>query len=300
METVLVTGASGLLGQTVVAKLAKTHKYHVVAVVSGRRKVSFAENIQVEVCDLLEEKERIELLHQVRPNLICHLAWSLGDSAFLESENNLKWLEASLHIIRLFVKCGGRRFVFAGSSSEYGQTAGGCSENGSLPQYSLYGATKLAFEKMAELYCAQVKVSFASARYFSIYGPGDVREGRALPSAIKTMLAGEKFVCKAPCHIWDYIYVDDAASATELLLASDYCGAMNIASGRPISMREAFQTLALVMGCEDLLEIDDDTKRSVILTADIEKMKQILGFKCKTDFSTGITKTVQWWKSRGF
>lgn len=297
METILVTGASGLLGQAVVKRLAKSKKYHIIAVVSGRRKAIFTDNVQIEECDLLEEKERMTLLERVRPQHICHLAWSLGNDAFLKSENNIKWLEASLHIIRLFAEYGGKRFVFAGSSSEYGQTISGCTERASLPQYSLYGAAKLAFEKMAELYCAQIQISFVSARYFSIYGPGDVREGRALPSAIKTMLAGKKFVCKSPNHIWDYIYVDDAASATELLLESNYCGAMNIASGKPISMREAFQVLAHTMGSENLLEFNENTGRNIILTADVKKMKQVLGFECKIDFPTGIAKTIQWWKS---
>lgn len=298
MKRVLVTGAGGFLGGAVVKRLASLGEYETIAAVSGRHPVEFPAGVRVEAADLLDERAREELMERVRPDCLLHLAWSLDDDGFLISESNLRWLEASLHLCRVFRRCGGTRLIFAGSSSEYGTGFTGSAETCREQEFSLYGDCKLAFEKVAGNYCARNQVEFATARYFSIYGPGDDRPGRALPLAIRTMLAGEVFRCSGPRNVWDYIYIDDAAEATVRLIESDFCGSVNIASGRPQTMREVFTAAAELAGTPELVEFDETRTGSVIYSANTELMETVLGYRCSTSFREGLEKTIQWWRDK--
>lgn len=296
MRKVLVTGAGGFLGGAVVKRLAQSGDYEITAAVSGRHPVEFPDGVHTEAADLLDERARGELMERVRPDTMLHLAWSLDNNDFLISENNLRWLEASLHLCRLFRQHGGTRLIFAGSSSEYGTGFPGSAETCREQEFSLYGECKLAFEKIAQNFCTRNQVEFVSARYFSIYGPGDDRPGRALPLAIRTLLAGEVFRCTGPWNVWDYIYINDAAEATEKLIGSSFCGSVNIASGRPQTMRDVFRLAAELVGSPELVEFDETRTGSAIYSANVERMEEVLGYRCPTSFREGLEKTIQWWR----
>jgi nucleoside-diphosphate-sugar epimerase len=148
MEKVLVTGASGFLGQAIVKKLSNEKKWEIYALASGRHPVDFLSGIKKAYCDLLNPLEQKNIIDSIKPEIILHLAWDLSHEYFLESVNNIAWLEASLHLLRLFRESGGKYFLFAGSSAEYSKehntTTGVVSSSGSL-----YGRCKLAFTNIA-------------------------------------------------------------------------------------------------------------------------------------------------------
>lgn len=246
--------------------------------------------VHCEPVDLLDEHETAELLKRVSPDVLCHLAWAIGGPGFRDSEENMAWLEASLRLMRLF---DGRRLIFAGSSSEYelGDSAG-------KSTLSLYGSSKLRFETVAGEYCREMGIRFASGRIFTVYGPGDVKSDAAIPSTIQAMLRGEPVRCNAPNNLWDYIYIDDAAEAMTRLVCSEAEGIMDIGTGRPTSMRQAFQTMAEAVGRPDLLACNGENPAGVRLVADTARMRQELGYTCQTSFAEGIARTVAWWRER--
>ena len=221
---------------------------------------------------------------------MCHFAWAAGRKGYRSSEDNLDWTEASFHLMRQF---HGRRLIYAGSSSEYElvDSAGGRS-------WSLYGSSKLMFETMAREYCREKGISFASGRIFTVYGPGDAKADAAIPSAIQTMLRGELFRCNAPNNMWDYIYIDDAAEALARLICSEAEGAMDIGTGRPVFMRQAFQIVAEAVGRPDLLTCSEENTAGVRLVADTVRMQRELEYTCGTSFEEGVARTVAWWRER--
>lgn len=235
----------------------------------------------------------------MRPDILLHLAWNLEKSDFLRSPANIQWLEISLRLLRIFSECGGKRFIFAGSSAEYGYRQGLCTENGEAHPDDLYGVCKLMFANLAASFCAANDISFTSIRYFSVYGPGERHVLHAIPTAIKTMLQGETFICKAPNNVWDYVYIEDAADATVRIMRSKFCGIVNI-GGTAISMRELFTILADLTGNKRALVLENESSLGQRLVADTRILQEKIGYSSRVDLRQGLNKTVQWWKNEIF
>ena len=110
------------------------------------------------------------------------------------------------------------------------------------------------------------------------------------------MIKGNKFVCKYPNNLWNFVYVNDCAEATVRLLEGDCRGAYNIASEKLISMREVFSMIADILDRKELLIIDENPEQK-ILSADISRLWRDTGYKCDTAFEQGIRKTIMWWQN---
>lgn len=299
MRRVLITGASGFIGRAVVRRLAMEPDLSVYAVVSGRREVCLGNSITIVKADLLCPEQVIKLISRIKPDVCVHLAWELpGNDAFQHSPSNLNWLQASLLLLQQFAEVGGNRFIFAGSSSEYGAFGmKPCSSSGGKAS-SLYGICKRAFTETAQVFSEDQRIEFACARYFSIYGEYDVRPARAIPYAIQRILGGEKIVCKSPNSVWDYLYVEDAANATVKVVQSTLTGPINIASGIPRSMSEVFQTIANLCGRPELVECCNEGKSGEILVANTDRLRHEVGFQPSFCFEEGLRRTICWWKGR--
>ena len=294
----MITGASGFIGYAVVEELIRLGKYKVVAVISGRREVTFPENVKVEIANLLEEDQIKRVISDNKPDIICHFAWALEKKGFLDSDKNIEWLEASISILKTFCELGGKHFFFAGSSSEYGKGTRGNSEEEIGAEFTLYGTVKRAFEETMLCYCHNKGIIATAARFFSVYGPRDDRGGSAIPTAIQDFMDGKKVICKSPYNIWDYVYIDDAARATVRLIDKSANGIFNIASGKPVMMFQVFNCIAQRMGCTDLLEMNHANNQSISLLADTKKTESAIDYVCDTSLEAGISYTVDWWKNR--
>lgn len=303
MEKVLITGASGFIGRAITTVAAMEKDWDIYGVVSGRRTVTpppppppHTPNVHIITTDLQDENQCKALMEKLRPDIMLHLAWNLEKRDFLCSLANIQWLEISLRLLRVFHECGGKQFVFAGSSAEYGYEHELCSENDDAHPCDLYGVCKLAFTNLAASFCAANDISFASIRYFSIYGPGEGHILHAIPTAIHTMLQGETFICKAPNNVWDYVYIEDAAEATFRIMRSKFCGIVNV-GGSAVSMRELFTMLAELTGNKGTLVLENETSVGQRLVADTRILQEKIGYSCRTDLRQGLSKTVQWWKN---
>ena len=253
-------------------------------------------NIQTVSADLRDEKQCDALIKNVQPPLMLHLAWSLEDHNFLHSDKNIQWLEISLCLLRAFKKYGGMRFIFSGSSAEYGYDQLICSENGQAVPSDLYGTCKLAFTNLGEAFCTANNIQFTCIRYFSVYGPGESHLLHAIPVAIDTLLRGERFVCRAPNNVWDYVYITDVAEATVRVMRSNFCGVVNV-GGTPIPMGELFAILAELTGGKGVLVVENKSRPGQRLVEDTSVLKEKIGFSSQMDIRQGLTNTVQWWKN---
>lgn len=296
----MITGAGGFIGRAVTKLATKEENWEIYILSSGRRKSAPMQppaRVHTVTADLRDPRQCETLIKTLRPDILLHLAWNLEERDFLHANANVHWLEISLGLLRLFAENGGKYVTFAGSSSEYGESREPCSENGPTAPYNLYGLSKLAFTNLARTFCASNGIGFASIRYFSVYGPGERHLLHAVPLSISTMLRGEKFVCKAPNNVWDYVYIDDAAAATIRVMQKKFCGIVNV-GGDAVSMRELFTIIAEQVGNPDVLAFENEDVPGRYLTADTGILRGEIGYTRQTDLCQGLSKTVAWWKSQ--
>jgi nucleoside-diphosphate-sugar epimerase len=297
MNDLLITGASGFLGQAIIQELSIKSEWNIFAVVSGRRNVTFPENVRVFTADLTNYLDRETLFQKVNPQYMLHLAWDLSNKKFINSENNIIWLQSSLDLLRLFSR-GGKRFLFSGSSSEYGYLRHVCKESDELLPSDLYGECKLAFERVLLRHASAIGIQSSSLRVFPVYGPGEENVVHAIPAAIDTLMRRREFICKAPNNKWDYIYINDAAKAIIKVLESEYVGPVNISSGIGITMKMIFESIAKCLGEEELLSFDNENIPGHSLIGDNSILRDCVGYKSFLTFQEGIKNTVSWWKEK--
>lgn len=301
MQKVLITGASGFIGKAVTALAAQKGDWDVYALSSGRKKSSSPDvclqRVHNITCNLSQLDQIDILIEQLAPDIIIHFAWSIEGCDFHDSTENLRWLEISLHLLRVFKQHGGRRFLFAGSCLEYGYEYQVCSEHEEARPSHLYGTCKLSFTHLARDFCKYNNIEFVTCRYFAVFGPGQINLIHALPTAIDAMMHNQEFVCKGPNNFQDYIYIEDAAEATIRIVCSDYCGIVNIGSGHPISMRDVFTLLAARLETADILSFENETDPGYKVVADTSILNGKLGFLPQISFEQGLSQTVQWWKN---
>ena len=108
-----------------------------------------------------------------------------------------------------------QRFVYASSSSVYGDNVAMPMREDALPQpVSPYGVTKLAAEQLCYLYHANYGLPTVSLRYFTVYGPRQ-RPDMGFHRFLRATLAGEPITLYGDGEqTRDFTFVADAVSAT--------------------------------------------------------------------------------------
>lgn len=248
----------------------------------------------VHTANLFNPHQCERLMEEVKPDILVHLAWGLDNPDFRNSDTNFFWVENSLRLLHLFSAYGGQRFIFGSTGEVYGKSVGRFSENNTPIKQTKYGLGKATFEQIGSAFSQHIHLEFAAARFFSVYGENDKKIYRAIPGAIRAFANSQKFVCRTPNNVWDFVHVDDAANALVKIMASNYCGIVNVGTGKPHLMRNVFQEIAEKMGSQNLLSFDESGNDPTILVADPTILNNIIGYRCEVDFSEGINRTIAW------
>ena len=188
-------------------------------------------------------------------------------------------------------------FVFASSSSVYGDRASlPMHEDVPLHPVSPYGVSKLAAEKLVELYHVNHGLPTVSLRYFTVYGPRQ-RPDMAFHRLLRCARSGDAF------HLFgdgrqtrDFTFVSDAVAAT--IAASErgtHGAAYNIGGGSRVSMLDVIDTIRTVTGRELAVDIEPKQKGDMRDTyADTTRARAELGYDPKTSLEEGLRREWEW------
>lgn len=290
MSRVLLTGGTGFVGrQAIDPLLAAGHEVHAVS----RSEGGGGRGVTWHRADLLDGAE---VVAEVEPELLLHFAWYAEHGSFWTAPENVRWVEASLRLLRAFAAAGGRRAVMAGTCAEYdwGVPVHAYAEDAPVRPATLYGAAKHALHAVAAAYAEQVGLELAWGRIFFLYGPGEA-PGRLVPAVARAVLAGEVAETTAGTQVRDLLHVAEVAAAFAALVDSDVTGPVNVASGEPHELREVIQLVAQLAGRPDLVRLGARPMREgepERIVADVARLRDEVGFQPRTGLHEGLARTV--------
>lgn len=232
---IAVTGATGFIGRHIIAELSQ-HVVETIAVVRNVAKIPAEWECDICTLDISEAGEGA-LASIGSPDAVIHLAWG-----GLPNYNSMHHIETELpcqyHFLSQLVKEGLQTLIVAGTCLEYGMQYGSLSEGLEARPTTPYGYAKNALRTQLEYLRKAHSFNFTWSRLFYLYGEGQP------PNTIYSQLreavrqGKQRFDMSGGEQLRDYLPVEKAASLLiNLALKEADAGILNIASGRPISIR---------------------------------------------------------------
>ena len=309
--TVLVTGGAGFIGSNLVREL----------VALGEHVVSFDDLSTGSAINLEGVAGRLDLVtgdirdaSAVRraargAKAVFHLAAlgsverSIGDPFTSHAVN----VDGTLNALVAAREEGVERFVYASSSSVYGDTpALPKDESMAVASLSPYAASKLAGESYCRAFFQSYDLGTVCLRFFNVFGPRQDPKSRyaaVIPRFITAINEGRAPEIYGDGHqSRDFTYVGNVVRA--LIQAASASGpalgeAMNVACGGRISLLEVLHELNTVMGTS-VRPVFRPRRRGDVAHSEaaIEKARRLIGYSPPVTFSDGLTTTVDWFASQ--
>ena len=194
-----------------------------------------------------------------------------------------------------------QRFVYASSSSIYGQAAvAPTPEDHSTRPFSPYGVTKLAGELLCTAYAANFGVPTVCPRYFTVYGPRQ-RPDMAINRMVVGALNGESFPLYSDGEqIRDFTFVADVVEATYRCGVADVApGTMlNVAGGSSTRLIDLVGLVGDALGSPVQIDWRPAQAGDVFRTGgDIARAQSLLGWSPQVSLAVGVARQVQWHRS---
>ena len=221
---------------------------------------------------------------------------SWGESFKIYTDNNILGTQMLLEACK---DSQIKKFVYASSSSVYGDTMDLPMRESSLPSpVSPYGVSKLAAEHLCWLYFKNFKVPTVSLRYFTVYGPRQ-RPDMAFHRFFKWALEGQVFqVYGTGEQTRDFTYISDIVEANWLASMQAVQGEVfNIGGGARISLNNVITLMEEIVGVRVEVHHEQAQKGDVRHTsADMTKANEMLGYEPKVPIEEGLRLEFEWIK----
>lgn len=237
---ILLTGASGFIGQYLVHELSR---HEIDYIVLGGTPTDFANH---EAIDLLSCDDFSAVMEKANATHLIHLAWFAKHGEFWNSQQNFHWLKVTSEIVDAFCKHGGQHVTISGTCAEYDWNYGYCVE-GITPinPVSTYGVCKDATRRIAEITCKKYDVELAWLRIFFPYGVGE-SENRLIPSLFRYYSGQiDAFGINSETYR-DFLHIRDVVHAIYLCSTKHATGIFNVSSGDPVSLRTIVEKIAAI------------------------------------------------------
>jgi UDP-glucose 4-epimerase len=306
----LVTGAAGFIGSHLCEYLVgkglavvgidcfvdyypRVMKEANIADLKKNRHFQFVESSLLEV-DLKNLLADVDVVFHQAAQAGVRASW--GESFKIYTDNNVLGTQMLLEACK---ESPIERFVYASSSSVYGDTMDLPMRESSLPSpVSPYGVSKLAAEHLCWLYFKNFKLPTVSLRYFTVYGPRQ-RPDMAFHRFFKWALEGQALqVYGTGEQTRDFTYISDIVEANWLASVKRVQGEVfNIGGGSRISLNNVIDLVKEIAGVNLEVRREDAQKGDVRHTsADMTKARKMLGYKPRVPIEVGLRSEFEWIK----
>ncbi|MFT5207495.1 MAG: nucleoside-diphosphate-sugar epimerase [Candidatus Omnitrophota bacterium] len=310
VERILVTGGAGFIGSNIVEELVKRKNIKVRIIDDfSAGKMShikdFKDEIEIIRGDIRNaktvRKAMLGVTRVIHQAAIRSVPKSV-DNPFLSHEVNTT---GTLILLNEAVRAKVKRFVYASSSSAYGDTAKfPQKETDLLKPLSPYGVSKLCAEHYCHSFHAVHGLETVALRYFNVYGPRQNPESKysaVVPIFIYNLKKGvAPKIDGSGKQSRDFTYVKDVANANikAAFASSKVAGkSFNIAGGGDCSVIGILHYIEKYLGIKIKPEFGPRRRGDAMRTyADISQPKKIMGWQPKMKLAEGLKRTVEWFE----
>jgi UDP-glucose 4-epimerase len=302
---VLVTGGAGFIGSHLVeALLAEGRSVRVVDNLATGHRANLAHlegGFEWLVGDLADFEVCASSVNGVTEILHQAAIPSVPRSVLEPLQSHASGATATLNLLEAARQAGVGRFVFAASSSAYGDTEELPKREDMVPNpLSPYAAAKLSGEHYVRVYARTMGLDGASLRYFNVFGP---RQDPSSPYSgvislfARLMAEGQRPVIYGDgSQTRDFTYVANVVQANLKALGSDRPiggEVFNVGTGRRINLLDLVSAINAILGTN--LEPEFRAPRAGDVKdsqASLDRIKAVLGYEPTVDFEEGLRQTL--------
>ena len=312
----LITGGCGFIGSNIAEYFLENNLFESITIIDNLSS-GFIKNIQnlLEKYSNLEfieaDIQNIEVCRNITKNIdaICHQAAtgsvprSINDPLFYHKNN----VDGFFNLLIAAKENGCRRFVYASSSSVYGDSE-------SLPKIeqntgdvlSPYAATKKINEIYANVFNKCYGMEIIGLRYFNVFGERQNPNGEyaaVIPKFIDSVKNGESpTIFGDGSFSRDFTYVRNVVCANYLALTTTnsecFGDIFNIGAGGRVTINEIFYKICGIMGANIAPNYQPNRKGDIPHSnASIEKAERMLEYVPEIEFEEGLRRTIAWFSA---
>jgi UDP-glucose 4-epimerase len=308
-KNILITGGAGCIGSNLTRALIKAGAVRITVLddLSAAAKWNIPADPAVTfIQGSILDEATLKRAFASRPDFVFHLAAHFANQNSVDNPETDQLVNGlgTLKVLEHSHLAGVRKFVFASS---------GCSVYGSQAPLPLkedfvslhldtpYQITKLLGELYCNFFFNHYKLPVAIARYFNVYGPGEI------PGAYRNVIPNFIWwaIHKKPLPITgtgdetrDFTFVDDIVAGTLLLgVVPEAVGdAFNLASETETKVKDIAAMVNKITGNDKGIELVPrrDWDKIIRRRASIEKARNVLGYEPRTAMPDGMKKVYDW------
>jgi len=308
MEKFLVTGGAGFIGSNICKKLVSQGCFVRVVdnLLTGKKSnlADVMDKIEFIQADMGDSEVAQSAMKDIEVVLHQGALPSVPLSVDNPADTHRHCVDATFTLLLAARDAGVRRFVYAASSSAYGDTP-------TLPKVetmppsplSPYAVAKLVGEYYCSVFSQVFGLETISLRYFNVFGPQQdptSQYAAAIPAFVTAILKDK------PPTIYgdgqqsrDFTYIDNVVVANLLAAQAKHTKGevINVACGQAVTVNEIIDMINNLLG-KSIKPIytpprPGDVKHSI---ADITAAKKLINFKPVVSFDEGLSLAIDWYR----
>jgi nucleoside-diphosphate-sugar epimerase len=297
----LVTGASGFIGQNVLLRAPREWDvfavYHQTpgldAFVAGHG----LSNVHPLKCNLLDAADVAALVARTGAVDACLYLAANGDPA--ESSERPAWDLGlnTLALVTLLERLEAEHVVYVSSGAVYDGLSGAVTPATPVAPRLPYAISKLASEHYVRAFCERRRSidSYVNVRFFGAYGPYEPPRKITTRWVLAAMGGQREFTIRGDGdNLIDFMYVDDAVDGLlKLTSSAGMSGTADFASGAPVSVNTVVQTMARVLGARMDVAHAGLTEEYIRFRSVDRTMRERFGVEPRIPFEEGVRRLHQ-------